>query len=74
MEHHYNRDTTMTKLLNTQHVKAMTKALEDVKLFKIEKTKETVRVTSKKGTVVYAALRKGSADAWIVRHDDRLFA
>ena len=63
----------MTKLLNTQHVKAMTKALEDVKLFKIVKDKETVRVTTKSGKEVYAALKKGSVDAWIVRYDERLF-
>ncbi len=63
----------MTKLLNTQHVKAMVKALEGTELFKIEKDKETVRVRTGKGKEVYAALKKGSADAWIVRYDERLF-
>lgn len=63
----------MTKLLNTQHVKAMVKALESTELFKIEKDKETVRVRTGKGKEVYAALKKGSADAWIVRYDERLF-
>lgn len=64
----------MTKLLNTQHVKAMVKALEETNMFKIQKNKETVRATTGKGTEVYAALKKGSADAWIVRYDERLFA
>ncbi len=63
----------MVKLLNTAHVKAMTKALEDTKLFKIEKSKETVRATTGKGKEVYAALKKGSADVWIVRHHNELF-
>jgi hypothetical protein len=51
----------------------MTKALEDTKLFKIEKSKETVRATTGKGKEVYAALKKGSADVWIVRHHNELF-
>ena len=64
----------MTKLLNTQHVKAMISALEGTKLFKIEKDKETVRARTGSGKEVYAALKKGSADVWIVRYDERLFA
>ena len=63
----------MTKLLTTAHVKAMTKALENTKLFKIEKDKETVRATTGKGEEVYAALKKGAADVWIVRHHNKLF-
>jgi hypothetical protein len=63
----------MVKLLNTAHVRAMTKALEATQLFKIEKTPETVRATTGKGKEVYAALKKGAADAWIVRHHNQLF-
>ena len=64
----------MVKLLTTAHVKAMTKALLETKLFKIEKSKETVRVTTGKGKEVYAALKKGSADVWLVRYHNELFS
>lgn len=63
----------MVKLLTTKHVRAMTKALEDVNLFKIEKDRETVRAVTGKGKEVFAALKKGSADVWIVRHHNKLF-
>ena len=63
----------MTRLLTTEHVKAMTKALKDTKMFKIEKTSDTVRVLSEKKGEVYAALKKGSSNVWIVRYDERLF-
>ena len=63
----------MTKLLTTEHVRAMTKALKETNLFKIEKTSDTVRVLSEKKGEVYAALKKGSSNVWIVRYDERLF-
>lgn len=63
----------MVKLLTTKHVRAMTKAIESSRLFKIEKDRETVRATTRDGKEVFAAIKKGSADAWIVRHHNKLF-
>lgn len=63
----------MVKLLTTEHVRAMTKALEDTNLFKIKKDHETVKAVTGKGQEVFAALKKGAADAWIVRYHNKLF-
>lgn len=65
----------MTKLLNTEHVKAMTSALEGAGVFKVEKDWQEGTVTATHGKKeVFKALQKGKGQPWIVRYHDELFA
>lgn len=64
----------MTKLLATDHVKAMIKAMNQAKL-SVESDWKAGTVIAKHGeTEVFRALQKGKGQPWIVRHVDNLFS
>ena len=63
----------VSKRLNTEHVKAMTKAMEIVPTFIVEKTDNTVIVKTRKGVEVYRALKLSECDLWLVAHAKNLF-
>lgn len=64
----------ITKLLTTEHINAMVKAMRKSNCFDIARTGETVVAKAiKSGEEVYRALKKGGADAWIVSHHNNLF-
>lgn len=64
----------MNKRVNTEHVKAKTKALEAVPTFVVKKTKNTVLVTTRKNFEVFLALKMGRGiDLWTVSYVTNLF-
>lgn len=64
----------VSKRVNTEHVNAMTKALEAVPNFTVKKTGSTVVAKTRKGTEVYRALKIGRLNLWTVRHFKDLFS
>jgi hypothetical protein len=64
----------MTKLLTTDHIKAMVKAMKSAKLTVEEDWKEGTVIAKHKEKEVYRALQKGKNQPWIVRHVDDLFS
>jgi len=63
----------MTNLLTTKEVKAQVAAMEIANIVVEKDYKIGTVVARLNGAVVYRALKKGRADAWIVRHNDDLF-
>ena len=63
----------MTNLLTTKQVKAQVAAMEIANIEVKKDYKMGTVVARSNGAVVYRALKKGSADAWIVRHNNDLF-
>jgi len=63
----------MTLFIRTREVKAQVAAMEIANI-EVEKDYKLGTVVAKSnGVEVYRALKKGSVDAWIVRHKDDLF-
>ena len=61
-------------MTDTADVKKMTAALIGCKQFKVEQTEETVRATFElTKETVFAALKKGASEVWIVREHEKLW-
>jgi hypothetical protein len=62
----------ITRLFTIEQIRPMVKALKECDMLIVEKTPETIKVSTRKGKVVFQSLKKGSVDMWITRMYENL--
>lgn len=67
-----NEMKKISRMLDSENINAMVKALRQAKVFTIERTKETIIITHPKAGEVLRSLRNKAV--WITRYNKNLFA